>query len=99
VLEYLGENLDWSESLGSSTTIKGEVIHAGPQGDGPEAFRRRLQKDRSREWNPEPRSLQVCADLMASELGWDESQTQKVLEEVQMLYPASIKADATEVHV
>jgi hypothetical protein len=36
---------------------------------------------------------------MASELGWDESRTQKEVDEVQMLYPASIKADATEVHV
>jgi hypothetical protein len=36
---------------------------------------------------------------MASELGWDESRTQKELEEAQMLYPAWIKADATEAHV
>jgi glycerol-3-phosphate dehydrogenase len=48
---------------------------------------------------PDPRGLQACADLMASELGWDESRTQKEVDEVQMLYPASIKADATEVHV
>jgi hypothetical protein len=36
---------------------------------------------------------------MASELGWDEPRTQKELEEVQALYPAWIRPDATEANV
>jgi glycerol-3-phosphate dehydrogenase len=100
VLEYLSENPDWSESLGSSTTIKAEVIHAVrkemAQKLSDVVFRRTDLGSGNR---PEPRSLQVCADLMASELGWDESRTQKELEEVQMLYPAWLKADATEAQV
>jgi glycerol-3-phosphate dehydrogenase len=85
--------------LGSSTTIKAEVIHAVrhemAQKLSDVVFRRTDLGSGNR---PEPRSLQVCADLMASELGWDQTRTQKELEEVQMLYPAWVKADATEAH-
>src|SRR5262249_51453823 len=61
VLEYLGENPDWSESLGSSTTIKAEVIHA-VRGEmalklSDVVFRRTDLGSGNR---PEPRSLQVC---------------------------------------
>jgi glycerol-3-phosphate dehydrogenase len=99
VLQYLGDHPDWSEPLGSSTTIKAEVIHAVrhemAQKLSDVVFRRTDLGSGNR---PEPRSLQVCADLMASELGWDQTRTQKELEEVQMLYPAWVKADATEAH-
>jgi glycerol-3-phosphate dehydrogenase len=100
VLGYLDENPAWTESLGSSATIKAEVIHA-VRGEMAQklsdvVFRR---TDFGSGHRPDPRSLQDCANLMASELGWDETRTQKELEEVQALYPAWVRPDGTEAHV
>src|SRR5262249_8962342 len=99
-LEYLGKNPDWGESLGSSATIKAEGIHAVRREMAQKLANIILRRTHLGSGNrPEPRRLQICADLMASELGWDDSRTQKELDEVQMLYPAWVKADATEAHV
>ena len=100
VIGYLDENPSWSESLGSSATIKAEVIHA-VRGEMAQklsdvVFRRTDLGSGNR---PDQRSLQACADLMASELGWDEPRTQRELEEVKALYPARVRPDATEAHV
>ena len=100
VIGYLDENPGWSESLGSSATIKAEVIHA-VRGEMAQklsdvVFRRTDLGSGNR---PDQRSLQACADLMASELGWDEPRTQRELEEVKALYPARVRPDATEAHV
>jgi len=100
VFRYLDQNPGWGESLGSSSTIKAEVIHA-VRGEMAQklsdvVFRRTDLGSGNR---PDPLSLQACADLMGSELGWDEPRTQKELEEVQALYPAWVGPDPTDANV
>jgi glycerol-3-phosphate dehydrogenase len=100
VLGYLDENPAWAESIGSSATIKAEIIHA-VRGEMAQRLSDVVLRrtDLGSGNRPDPRSLQACAALMASELGWDEPRTQKELEEVQALYPPWVKPKATEAHV
>jgi glycerol-3-phosphate dehydrogenase len=96
VLGYLEENPGWSESLGSSATIKAEVIHAVRKEMAQKLSDVVLRRtDLGSGICPDSRSLRDCADLMASELGWDETRIQKELEDVQTLYPAFVKPERT----
>ena len=76
------------ETLGDSTVTKAEVVHAVrnemPQKLSDVVFRRTELGTGS---NPGEEALQACADLMAAELTWDLSRTQRELAEVKAQFP------------
>jgi glycerol-3-phosphate dehydrogenase len=88
VLKYIHENPAWAETVGSSKVIKAEVIHAVRDEMAPKladvVFRR---TDLGTGGNPGQVALRACADLMASELAWPETHTQKELAEVEACFP------------
>jgi glycerol-3-phosphate dehydrogenase len=88
VLKYIDEDPMWAETVGSSTVIKAEVIHAVREEMaeklGDVVFRR---TDLATGAYPGESALRTCADLMASELGWDENRVQKEIEEVRAVFP------------
>ena len=88
VLKYLDENPMWAETLGSSSVIKAEVLHAVrmemAQKLGDVVFRR---TDLGTGGFPGNDALRTCADLMAAELGWGESRVRQELEEVTSAFP------------
>jgi glycerol-3-phosphate dehydrogenase len=88
VLKYLDEDPTWAETLGTSTIIKAEVIHAlreeMAQKLGDVVFRR---TDLGTAGHPGEDALRACAALMAAELKWDAARVQQELDEVRMVFP------------
>lgn len=88
VLKYLHENPMWAETLGRSSVIKAEVLHAirveMAQKLGDVVFRR---TDLGTAGFPGDDALRTCADIMAAELGWNESRVRQELEEVTSAFP------------
>ncbi|HWP91072.1 MAG TPA: glycerol-3-phosphate dehydrogenase/oxidase [Thermodesulfobacteriota bacterium] len=88
VLKYIDQNPAWSETLGESTVIEAEVVHAVreemAQKLGDVIFRR---TDLATGEHPGEAALQRCAYLMAAELGWDEGRVQRELSEVKTRFP------------
>jgi glycerol-3-phosphate dehydrogenase len=88
VLKYLHENPMWAETLGRSSVIKAEVLHAVrmemAQKLGDVVLRR---TDLGTRGFPGDDALRICADLMAAELGWNESRVRLELEEVASAFP------------
>ncbi|NIQ38211.1 MAG: FAD-dependent oxidoreductase [Proteobacteria bacterium] len=84
ILKYTEEDPSWAGSLGGSTVLKAEVVHAVreemAQTLGDVVFRR---TDLGPAGNPGEEALRACAGLMARELGWDQERTDKELEEVR----------------
>lgn len=95
VLQYTNEEPAWSETLGNSTVIKAEVVHAVrdemTQKLGDVVFRR---TDLGAGGHPGEDALRTCADLMALELGWNQERKHRELEEVRAAFPKS----AVETH-
>lgn len=89
VLRYIDENPTWAETIGTSKVIKAEVVHAVreemAQKLGDIVFRR---TDLGTGEHPGEVALQTCAELLASELGWDEDRLQQELVEVRSCFPA-----------
>jgi glycerol-3-phosphate dehydrogenase len=87
VLAYLDEDPTLAETLGSSAVIKAEVIHAVRR-----EFARTLGDVVFRRTNlgtggcPGAPILHDCAELMAPELGWDESRIEKEIGDVHAAY-------------
>ena len=94
VLKYIDQNLKYAETLAGSTITKAEVVHAVreemAQKLGDIVFRR---TDLGTGGNPGEHALRECADLMASECGWDEDRVQKELAEVKAAFPHSFADD------
>lgn len=88
ILKYLDENPELAETVGTSTVIKAEVIHAihqeMAQKLGDVVFRR---TDLGTGGNPGESPLRTCATLMAAELKWDEAHMQEELDEVKKVFP------------
>lgn len=88
VLKYINQDSKWAERLGESRIIGAEVIHAVreemAQKLGDVVFRR---TDLGTGGHPGENALKRCADLMASELGWDEDRVRRELEEVEYVFP------------
>lgn len=88
VLHCLDENSLWAETIGASSTIKAEVIHAVreemAQKLGDVVFRR---TDLGTGEHPGAAALGTCAELMATELGWNSSRIRKEIEEVTSGFP------------
>jgi glycerol-3-phosphate dehydrogenase len=90
VLKYIDHDPEYAEALPGSTVTKAEVVHAVreemAQKLGDIVFRR---TDLGTGGNPGEHALRECADLMASEFGWDEGWLQKDLAEVKAAFPHS----------
>jgi glycerol-3-phosphate dehydrogenase len=88
ILKYCGEEPKWMEILGTSTVLKAEVVHAVREEMawklGDVVFRR---TDLGTGGDPGEEALRTCAELMASELGWDKDRMDKELEEVRTIFP------------
>jgi glycerol-3-phosphate dehydrogenase len=88
VLKYFDEDPGFAETLGQSTVIAAEVVHAVreemAQRLGDVVFRR---TDLGTGEYPGAAALKKCATLMAQELGWDEDRKRKEINEVKMAFP------------
>jgi glycerol-3-phosphate dehydrogenase len=83
VLKYAEEDSAWIGTVGDSTVLKAEVIHAVreemAQRLGDVVFRR---TDLGAAGNPGEEAIRTCADLMAKEMRWNEARTHDELQEV-----------------
>jgi glycerol-3-phosphate dehydrogenase len=88
VLAYLTEDPCLAEKVGDTRILKAEVIHAIRREMAVKlsdvVFRR---TDMGTGGNPGDEALQICASLMAAELGWDPARRRAELEEVRKVFP------------
>jgi len=88
ILGYIRQNRNWATPLQGSTTLPAEVVHSVREEMaltlGDVVFRR---TDLGTGGKPTKAALTICADIMASELGWSETQMQHELELVNQNYP------------
>ena len=83
VLKYVDVEAEWADTIGNSTVLKAEVIHAVH-----EEMSRRLEDvvvrrtDLGSGGNPGEESLRICAELMGKELGWSSIRIREEIEEV-----------------
>lgn len=88
VLKYIEEDPSWAEPVGTSKVIGAEVVHAVREEMAQKladvVFRR---TDLGTGEHPGEIALQTCAQLMASELAWNECRMQKELDEVRTVFP------------
>ena len=86
----------WGETIGTSPTLKAEVIHAVREEMAAKladcVFRR---TDLGTAGDPGPSALRTCAELMAGELGWSRDRVESELAEVQTRFPGA----ATSTHI
>jgi glycerol-3-phosphate dehydrogenase len=94
VLRYFAEDPRWGETLGSSTVLKAEVIHAVREEMAQKladvVFRR---TDLGTGGYPGEVALMQCAELMASELGWGEDRSRQELDEANGTFPSRVCLD------
>jgi glycerol-3-phosphate dehydrogenase len=88
VLKYIREEPSMAETIGSSSVLKAEVLHAVRNEMAQKltdvVFRR---TDLGTAGHPGEATLRTCADLMSAEMGWDESRTQDEISQVIASYP------------
>jgi glycerol-3-phosphate dehydrogenase len=88
VLKYISENIDLALAFPGTTTIKAEIVHGVREEMAltlkDMVFRR---TDLGTDGKPEEKSLSICADIMASELGWSEEKKQNEINGVNRCYP------------
>ncbi|MDP6682984.1 MAG: glycerol-3-phosphate dehydrogenase/oxidase [Desulfobacterales bacterium] len=91
VLKYMDENENLGETVGNSTIIKAEIIHAireeMPQKLEDIVFRR---TDLGTAGYPGENALLECAYLTGKELEWDEKKRGKELQEVRRIFSRKI---------
>lgn len=89
VLRYAREDPTLSQTLGSSTVLKAEVVNAVRNEMvlklSDVVFRR---TDLGTGGNPGEQALRTCANLVAKELGWNVNRTNEELREVRKCFPA-----------
>ena len=87
VLKYVDENPVWANTLGNSTILEAEVIHAVREEMAQKladvVFRR---TDLCTGGYSDKETLQKSAELAARELGWSDERLQQELEEVKQTY-------------
>ncbi len=95
VLNVVRDNLAWAEPLpGCEPILKAEVIHAVRHEMAltlADVIHRRTELGLF--GTVEPATLRVCAELMASELGWDESRMARELSTVRACEPVPAGRD------
>jgi len=88
ILAYIQMNPSWAEPLGATKVIKAEVVHAVREEMAQTlddiVFRR---TDLGTAGHPGNDALEACADLMASELGWDAGRREGELARVEAVFP------------
>jgi len=88
VLHYVDEDAELARTVGSSTVMAAEVVHAVraemAQRLGDVVFRR---TDLGTGEHPGATALSQCATLMAQELGWDEKRRCQEIRLVEMAFP------------
>jgi glycerol-3-phosphate dehydrogenase len=93
VLKYIDEDPGWAETVGASTVLTAEVVHAVreemAQKLGDVVFRR---TDLGTGGYPGAAALRKCAAVMARELGWDRDRIQKELAEVEAAFPRALRS-------
>ena len=81
----------WGETIGTSQTLKAEVIHAVRAEMAAKladcVFRR---TDLGTAGHPGASALRTCAELMAGELGWSRERVESELAEVQSRFPGAL---------
>ena len=87
VLKYASENKALAETVGNSTVLKAEVIHAVREEMAQKledvVFRR---TDLGTAINPGKAAVRSCAELVAKELDWDEKKLQREQKEVNAIF-------------
>ena len=98
VLKYIDGNPMCAETLGRTDVMKAEVLHAireeMAQTLGDVVFRRTNLGIGA---YPGDVALQACADLMATELGWDQSRVYRELATVKSTFPSTVSATRDKV--
>ncbi|MCI0439985.1 MAG: FAD-dependent oxidoreductase, partial [Chloroflexi bacterium] len=88
ILKYAGESTELAGTLGESTVLRAEVVHAVreemAQRLGDVVFRR---TELGTAGHPGDAALQDCANLMAAELGWTQARIEQELDEVNRVFP------------
>lgn len=88
VLRLIPEDAELARTVGDSTVISAEVIHAVREEAvvklADVVFRR---TDLGTGANPGDAALETCAELMARELGWSEGRRRQELDEVRRAFP------------
>jgi len=91
VLKYSEEDSMFSRPLGASDVLKGEVIHAVreemAQRLSDVVFRR---TDLASGEFPGDHVLQECAEIMATELGWNRNRVDQEIDAVKKCFPAHV---------
>lgn len=91
VLRVVSQAPRWGETIGTSPTLKAEVIHAVRDEMAAKladcVFRR---TDLGTAGDPGPSALRTCAELMAGELGWSRERIESELAEVQTRFPGAV---------
>jgi glycerol-3-phosphate dehydrogenase len=88
VLKYIKEDHVLAEKVGTSKTIKAEVIHAVREEMAQKlvdiVFRR---ADLGTACYPGDDAIKACAELMALEMGWNNDRVQREIDEVRAAFP------------
>lgn len=88
ILKYIDEDAALGKTLGTSKVIKAEVVHAiheeMAQKLGDIVFRR---TDLGTGGHPGESEINICAELMAKELGWNDTRLKKEIDEVNSFFP------------
>jgi glycerol-3-phosphate dehydrogenase len=89
VLGYVDENPSWVENFPHSNVLKAEVVHAVRQEMALKltdvVFRRTELGTGER---PAEEVLRECAQIMASDLGWDPERMEEEIRDAQTVFPA-----------
>ncbi len=88
ILRYINEDETLGQTLGKSNVLKAEVVHAVREEMayklGDVVFRR---TDLGTAEYPGDTEIRVCAELMAKELGWDNTRLRNEIDEVNSAFP------------
>jgi glycerol-3-phosphate dehydrogenase len=88
VLKYIKEDRILAEKIGTSKILKAEVIHGVREEMAQKlvdiVFRR---TDLGTACYPGDDAIKVCAELMASEMGWNDGRVQREIDEVRAAFP------------
>jgi len=94
VLKYIKEDYILAEKIGTSKTIKAEVIHAVREEMAQKlvdvVFRR---TDLGAADYPGEDAIKACAELMASEMGWNDDRVQREIDEIRAVFPFLSKSN------
>jgi glycerol-3-phosphate dehydrogenase len=93
VLKYLEEEPGWAETVGTSTTLKAEVVHAVREEMAQKLSDVVLRRtELGTTGHPGEKALRTCAELMATQMGWSQQRIQEEIEAVNAAYPCFAQA-------